>query len=385
MGLGRHSNQVMGSPLTTRRTRGPVARQSESGENTLGRGGPSGRGSPVTSFEVPAVAIEAFEAASGLRVTVHDAAGHLLPLLRPEQSLHMNPFCEAVKDSGYDPVCSDVDWLDLHPEIVDEPEGRIKVCPAGLVECVVPLLFGGKLAAVLFAGVRRPADDLTERCRTPMVPASSIRWPSEVATPIGEKEAQLWLECLRQLAARLRVWWAETGGRISASPGQHYIGTPTDALARYVQIRNFVRSFHAQPVTLQDLAAELHLSPSRAAHVVRQTCGMTFVQMLTSARVTTAIALLRRSALPVMEIAMLSGFGDVSHFHRTFRARTGTTPQGYRTVYQHEHKPVLSDEAARRYVDRIPSDGNWQLPDELRVRAAGSRRRARKATAGARP
>jgi AraC-like DNA-binding protein len=112
---------------------------------------------------------------------------------------------------------------------------------------------------------------------------------------------------------------------------------------------------------------------------------MTFVQMLTTARLSTAIALLRRSALPVLQIAMLSGFGDVSHFHRTFRARTGTTPQGYRTVYQHEHKPVLSDEAARRYVDRIPSDGNWQLPDELRVRAAGSRRRARKATAVARP
>jgi AraC-like DNA-binding protein len=316
---------------------------------------------------------------------VHDVAGHLVPLLRPEQAFHTNPFCEAVKDSGYDPVCSDVDWLDLHPEIADEPEGRIKVCPAGLVECVVPVLFGEKLAAVLFAGVRRPADDLTERCRTPLVPAGNIRWPSELPPPIGEQEAQHSLESLRQLAARLRVWWAETGGRVSAAPGQHYIGTPTDALARYVQIRNFVRSFHAQPVALQDLAAELHLSPSRAAHVVRQTCGMTFVQMLTSARVTTAIALLRRSALPVLEIAMLSGFGDVLHFHRSFKARTGTTPHGYRTVYQHKEKPVLSDEAARRYVDRIPNDGNWQLPGELRVRPAPSRRRARNATAVARP
>jgi AraC-like DNA-binding protein len=332
------------------------------------RGGEAPGGTGATgAWEVPALAIEAFEALSGLTIVVHDIGGHLGPRLRPEQSYHTNPFCEAVKDSGYDPVCSDVDWLDLHPQIAEEPEGRIKICPAGLVECVAPVLVGGKLAAVLYAGVGRPAPDLVERCRTPMLPADSIRWPIEPPELVGEEEAQFQLECLRQLAARLQIWWAETAGRVDGA--WYPVGAHTDTLARYVQIRSFVRSYHTQAVTLRDLAADLHLSPSRAAHVIRAACGVTFGQLLASARLTTAIALLRRSALPVLEVAMLSGFGDVSHFHRTFKAHTGMTPQGYREVYQHEQKPVLSDAAARRYVDRIPLDGNWQLPEQARTRS----------------
>jgi len=315
----------------------------------------------VASRHIPAVAIEAFESLTGLQIAIHDLHGYLHPLVRPETFFHTNPFCEAVKDSGYDPVCSDTDWLALHNDIRAEPEGRIKVCPAGLVECVVPLFFDNRLSAVLFAGVRRVGPDLVERCRTPMLSAESIQWPAGVPLPppVGENEAQHALESLRQLSARLRLWWHEFG-RTLAAPAETSYGTPTDEVARAVQIRNFIRQYHTQRITLQDLAEDLSLSPGRTGHVVREVCGRSFGDLLKRTRLSTAIALLRQSALPVMEVAILSGFGDVSHFTRTFKAATGTTPHRYRKVYQHGHGLLLSDEAARAYGE--PPGLGFQTP-----------------------
>jgi len=59
-------------------------------------------------------------------------------------------------------------------------------------------------------------------------------------------------------------------------------------------------------------------------------CGMNFARLLAEARLGTAAWLLRHSGLPVVEVALASGFGDVSHFHACFRKRFGATPRRYR-------------------------------------------------------
>jgi AraC-like DNA-binding protein len=309
---------------------------------------------------VPGIAVEAFESLTGCRIVIHDRLGYLQPFVRPESHRHTNQFCEAVKSSGYDPVCTNTDWLALHGEIGGEPEGLVKICPAGLVECVVPVPLGDQLSAVLFAGVRRPGRDLVADRASPRLPAGSIQWPIGVArpSPIGQSEAQHVLECLRQLAARLGAWQLEYGQVVAASGGPHY-GTHTDPVARSVHIRDFLRSHFTEKVTLRDLAEHLALSPGRAAHVVREVCGRPFGELLTRLRLSTAIVLLRQSSLPVAEVALLSGFGDVSHFSRTFKSRTGITPGRYRKAHQWRERR-LSDAAARSYTDRA-IDTVWSL------------------------
>lgn len=47
-------------------------------------------------------------------------------------------------------------------------------------------------------------------------------------------------------------------------------------------------------------------------------------------RLCTAASLLRETSLPLIEVALASGFQDVSHFHRFFRRRFGYTPAQYR-------------------------------------------------------
>ena len=40
--------------------------------------------------------------------------------------------------------------------------------------------------------------------------------------------------------------------------------------------------------------------------------------------------LLNHTALPILDVALRSGFGEISHFHRSFRERFKMTPLKYR-------------------------------------------------------
>lgn len=109
---------------------------------------------------------------------------------------------------------------------------------------------------------------------------------------------------------------------------------PAD-LDRADRIRVFMRDRHTEQPRLEDLAAVLHLSESRAGHLVRELTGRGFGALLTEARLQTATALLRNTALSIGQVALQSGFGDLGHFHRLFRRRMGQTPRGYRRLSEH--------------------------------------------------
>jgi len=99
---------------------------------------------------------------------------------------------------------------------------------------------------------------------------------------------------------------------------------------RRTLIRRYIDAHQAHDVRLKDMATELGVSEDRATHLVRECCGQTFRDMLVEARLNTAKELLRLSSLPVLEVALCSGFNEISHFNRLFRRRTGRTPGQYR-------------------------------------------------------
>src|SRR5690242_2696250 len=81
---------------------------------------------------------------------------------------------------------------------------------------------------------------------------------------------------------------------------------------------------------VRDLAALVHLSPSRFAHLFRQSTGVPPGQYLQTLRMTRAGQLLARTSLPVNEVMRLVGCPDPSHFARNFRRHFGEGPSEYR-------------------------------------------------------
>jgi AraC-like DNA-binding protein len=275
-------------------------------------------------------AIETFERLHGVEVTVHDLKGDISPFLRPDRFHHRSAYCLAVKAEGRTDACLAFELVRTRQDLASRPEGRIHICHAGLVEWVVPVVVRDRLSWVLFAGQRLAGAGLISAERFPQIPWPKSPW-NKAGSPLAqvdEAHAQLILEHLRQLAARLRYWASELN---PSRPHPTAAGSPpTVQLTRQVTILRFIEDHYSEPVTLDMLAKKLCLSASRTSHVVQQSCNSSFRELLVQKRLRVAMDLLLQSGMSVLEVALASGFEDVAHFHRLFRRRVRLTPGQYR-------------------------------------------------------
>lgn len=103
--------------------------------------------------------------------------------------------------------------------------------------------------------------------------------------------------------------------------------------ARLQAILDKIRDNFADPaISAQRIAQQLRLSP-RYVHDLLQETGTSFAARVLELRLQRAHRMLadrRNDRMRISEIALLSGFSDVSYFNRCFRSRFGSTPSGAR-------------------------------------------------------
>jgi AraC-like DNA-binding protein len=103
--------------------------------------------------------------------------------------------------------------------------------------------------------------------------------------------------------------------------------------ARLQAILDKIRDNFADPaISAQQVAQQLRLSV-RYVHDLLQETGASFAERILELRLQRAHRMLgdrRNDRMRISEIALLSGFSDVSYFNRCFRRRFGSTPSGAR-------------------------------------------------------
>ena len=82
--------------------------------------------------------------------------------------------------------------------------------------------------------------------------------------------------------------------------------------------------------SLDSLAAAAGLSPFAYLRTFERLTGATPHQLLLRARLRRAAVRLETESSKVIDVALASGFGDVSNFNKSFRAEFGVTPTDYR-------------------------------------------------------
>lgn len=267
-------------------------------------------------LSIPEQAIAAFERVHDVLVTIHDFSGRIRQRLAVNRTFHRHPLCHAAKARDHERNCVAFDLVALHATAPLHPQGFLQRCHAGLVEAVAPVRVDGEVLAILNAGPRAAgSDDLPLTRSMPQAPGIPLprlpTWSTDQAFTV--------LECLRQLAARLERWLVDTQGDGAAS-----------ATDRRSTILHVISHGAPKGVTLPQLAKRLGLSVDRTGHVVREEFGITFLDLVNQHRLERAAALLCHSDLPIATIALNSGFGDVSTFHRRFRAQFKLTPRSFR-------------------------------------------------------
>jgi two-component system response regulator YesN len=97
------------------------------------------------------------------------------------------------------------------------------------------------------------------------------------------------------------------------------------------QAKAYIESHYSNSdLSLNEVAAQVNLSPSYFSAVFSQENGETFRDYLTRVRIERAKELLRITNLKCFEIAYQSGYSDPHYFSYIFRKNTGLSPQQFR-------------------------------------------------------
>lgn len=105
----------------------------------------------------------------------------------------------------------------------------------------------------------------------------------------------------------------------------------TDLLQR--EMLSYIQNHYQEKITLQDLAAQFHLSEKYVSRYFKQHFFLTFKQYIQHLRLTKAKELLESSEMSVLEVALTAGFPTVNYFIHTFKDMYGITPFQYKKKY----------------------------------------------------
>lgn len=93
---------------------------------------------------------------------------------------------------------------------------------------------------------------------------------------------------------------------------------------------SFVRDNYRDPISLEDAATAAGVSGAHLARAWRKEIGNSVGEALRTLRLAEAKRLLADGNRTVLDVALTCGFGSVEHFHRTFRAHHGASPDAWR-------------------------------------------------------
>lgn len=93
-----------------------------------------------------------------------------------------------------------------------------------------------------------------------------------------------------------------------------------------IEILSFFDARFRGALSMADLEAHLGYSRAHLNRIFRSVAGQGLKEYLTAKRIRHACTLLQTTSLSITEVALSSGFQDISHFNRVFRARTAKAP-----------------------------------------------------------
>ena len=119
---------------------------------------------------------------------------------------------------------------------------------------------------------------------------------------------------------------AQVLGALARVPAQ---AAADDAEQRVAAVaRDLAESFY-EPWSLERACAQAAMSRRHFSALFRRLTGRTFLDQLTEHRLTHAAVLLNDNRHSIIGAAFSSGYGDLSHFYRLFRARFGKPPRAW--------------------------------------------------------
>ncbi len=113
----------------------------------------------------------------------------------------------------------------------------------------------------------------------------------------------------------------------SQSEAKEVFDRHRDAIRKAI---DYIDAHYAEQISIEDISRVSLLSQSYFSYLFKLITNRTFVEYLNTKRVEHAMDLLKNTDRLVAEICYDSGFQNVNHFNRTFKAAAGLSPSEFR-------------------------------------------------------
>ena len=97
-----------------------------------------------------------------------------------------------------------------------------------------------------------------------------------------------------------------------------------------MRVTTYIDEHYIDGLSLDDVAGATGISRYYVSHLFKELLNTTFVGYVNELRLNRAAMLLLTTDNPIIEIAALSGFNNLSNFNRAFKLHFGKTPSAYR-------------------------------------------------------
>jgi AraC-like DNA-binding protein len=161
-----------------------------------------------------------------------------------------------------------------------------------------------------------------------------LLFPRTTARRIGERlDAMLHASSLKRLAILLDIF-----GELAAESGDAMLlcdqvyalsprGRHQEKVSHAIEI---LLSDYEKELAVDDIADAVELPAVTLGRYFRRYTGRSLIEFLNEVRIDQARRLLVETEEPIGTIALAVGFGNLSHFNRQFRKKTGYAPRDYR-------------------------------------------------------
>lgn len=209
------------------------------------------------------------------------------------------------------------------------------MCHMGLSECVEPIMYHDRLAAVLYFGPFVVVERLAESRRRLHCSAATNHMEKTAydgAFAEVTHVAQADLPQLRQDARQCRT--IIEGFIAAINPPIIWHGNDRynhrDIYPDLVmQVMRIIQSDPTKSWSVKSLADRVKCHPNHLGRTFQQATGEKLIRFVHSLRIDRAKALLQTGRFSVLDVAYMCGFEEISHFSRTFRSVTGMPPGAY--------------------------------------------------------
>lgn len=102
------------------------------------------------------------------------------------------------------------------------------------------------------------------------------------------------------------------------------------------EIAGYINNHYQEDMTLTSICEQFFISPYYFSRTFKKVTGFTFVEYLNGVRIKEAQKLLLKTEMSIADVSEAVGYRSLTHFGRTFKNITGTSPLHFRKLQKHD-------------------------------------------------